>query len=197
MPLPNFLIVGAPKCGTTAMHVYLRRRPDVFMPDKKEPHYFADDVEEPGYIRDRRAYAALFEQANDAAAIGAAMPGAGNLAIPLVAQLTKNVGATNADAKGYVHWGATSQDVIDTGLVLQLRDALALVDTDVDRLAAALAKRAWQHADTLLAGRTFVVPEDVQAVFPFVASHRLAPGASARVDRAKLALQLLESTPVR
>lgn len=72
MPLPNFLIVGAPKCGTTAMHVYLRRRPDVFMPDKKEPHYFADDVEEPGYIRDRRAYAALFEQANDAAAIGEA-----------------------------------------------------------------------------------------------------------------------------
>jgi MoxR-like ATPase len=63
------------------------------------------------------------------------------------------------------------------------------------RAGLALLSAARAHA--LLAGRSFVVPEDVQAVFPFVASHRLAPGASARVDRAKLALQLLESTPVR
>jgi MoxR-like ATPase len=63
------------------------------------------------------------------------------------------------------------------------------------RAGLALLSAARAHA--LLAGRTFVVPEDVQAVFPFVASHRLAPGASTRVDRAKLALQLLESTPVR
>jgi MoxR-like ATPase len=63
------------------------------------------------------------------------------------------------------------------------------------RAGLALLSAARAHA--LLAGRPFVVPEDVQAVFPFVAGHRLAPGASARVDRAKLALQLLESTPVR
>jgi hypothetical protein len=72
MPTPNFLIVGAPKCGTTAMHQYLRRHPDVFMPAHKEPHYFADDVQEPGYIRDRRAYEALFASANGARALGEA-----------------------------------------------------------------------------------------------------------------------------
>jgi hypothetical protein len=72
MPTPNFLIVGAPKCGTTAMHHYLRRHPDVFMPEHKEPHYFADDVQEPGYIRDRREYEALFARSYGAAALGEA-----------------------------------------------------------------------------------------------------------------------------
>lgn len=49
---------------------------------------------------------------------------AGNLAIPLLRQLTAQVAARNAEASRYVHWGATSQDVIDTGVVLQLREAL-------------------------------------------------------------------------
>ncbi len=47
--------------------------------------------------------------------------GAGNLAIPLVKQLTARVKARDPNAARYVHWGATSQDAIDTGLVLQLR----------------------------------------------------------------------------
>jgi hypothetical protein len=72
MATPNFLIVGAPKCGTTAMHQYLRRHPDVFMPEHKEPHYFADDVHEPGYVRDRREYESLFDQSDGASAIGEA-----------------------------------------------------------------------------------------------------------------------------
>ena len=45
MPFPNFFIVGAPKCGTTALYTYLRDHPDVFMPDVKEPHYFGSDLE--------------------------------------------------------------------------------------------------------------------------------------------------------
>ena len=115
--------------------------------------------------------------AYDAAAIAASVHTAGNLAIPLVAQLTKNVGAVDRGAKGYIHWGATSQDVIDTGLVLQLRDALALIDADVDRLAAALATRARQHADTVLAGRTWL-----QQALPLTLGVKLAGFVSA-LDR--------------
>lgn len=41
---PNFFIVGAPKCGTTSLHEYLQRHPDVYMPFYKEPHYFGSDL---------------------------------------------------------------------------------------------------------------------------------------------------------
>jgi adenylosuccinate lyase len=54
---------------------------------------------------------------------------AGNLAIPLVKQLTAQVKARDPEAARYVHWGATSQDAIDTGLVLQLRGALDAAET--------------------------------------------------------------------
>ncbi len=43
-PRPDFFIVGAPRCGTTAMYEYLRRHPDVFMPEHKEPMYFGADL---------------------------------------------------------------------------------------------------------------------------------------------------------
>ena len=52
----------------------------------------------------------------------------GNIAIPLVRQLTARVSAADADAARYVHWGATSQDIIDTALVLQLRASVPQVD---------------------------------------------------------------------
>lgn len=39
-PLPNFFVIGAAKCGTTALHEFLRRHPEVFMPEDKEPHFF-------------------------------------------------------------------------------------------------------------------------------------------------------------
>lgn len=93
----------------------------------------------------------------DVAAIGGAAWSAGNVAIPLVAALTRNVAAADAEAKRYVHWGATSQDVIDTGLVLQLRDGLALIDADLARLTHSLASQARRHARTVLAGRTWLM----------------------------------------
>lgn len=92
----------------------------------------------------------------DGTALRRAAYSAGNLAIPMVAALTQAVAADDAHAKGYVHWGATSQDVIDTGLVLQLRDALVLIDTDVDRLIVALREQVKRHRRTLLAGRTWL-----------------------------------------
>ncbi len=45
MKIPNFFIVGAPKCGTTALSDYLRTHPEVFMSDPKEPYYFCDDFQ--------------------------------------------------------------------------------------------------------------------------------------------------------
>ena len=62
---------------------------------------------------------------------------------------------------------------------------------------AGLALLAAARAHALLAGRPHCMPEDVQSVFSFVASHRLTLAANARADRDKLALQLIESTPLR
>jgi 3-carboxy-cis,cis-muconate cycloisomerase len=81
---------------------------------------------------------------------------AGNVAIPLVKALTKVVAEGDKDAARYVHWGATSQDAIDTGFVLQLRQALQSVGNDLDRLAAALAALATRHRSTIVVGRTWM-----------------------------------------
>ena len=85
---------------------------------------------------------------------GAAL--AGNPAIPLVRALTALVARDDTEAAGYVHWGATSQDAMDTGLALQLRDALDAMEADLSRLSAALARIAETHKHTLLAGRTWL-----------------------------------------
>ena len=81
---------------------------------------------------------------------------AGNLAIPLVKQLTALVAKNDAEAAKFVHWGATSQDVIDSGLVLQLRDALDLIDRGLAELTRALVAQIKQHRDTLMVGRTLL-----------------------------------------
>jgi 3-carboxy-cis,cis-muconate cycloisomerase len=81
---------------------------------------------------------------------------AGNLAIPLVKQLTANIAKQNPEAAKFVHWGATSQDVIDSGLVLQLRDALDLIERGLAELARALVAQITQHRDTLMVGRTLL-----------------------------------------
>jgi 3-carboxy-cis,cis-muconate cycloisomerase len=83
---------------------------------------------------------------------------AGNAAIPLVKTLTKRVERRDPDAARYVHWGATSQDAVDTGLVLQLRSALSLFDADLARLNDALAVLAQSHRHTVMLGRTWMQP---------------------------------------
>jgi 3-carboxy-cis,cis-muconate cycloisomerase len=80
----------------------------------------------------------------------------GNLAIPLVRALTERVARADADAAGYVHWGATSQDIIDTALVLQLRAAVPGIIGDLLRASAAAANLARRHATTVMAGRTWL-----------------------------------------
>jgi 3-carboxy-cis,cis-muconate cycloisomerase len=81
---------------------------------------------------------------------------AGNSAIPVVRELTALVGRTDPDAARYVHWGATSQDAMDTGLVLQLRSALDLIEADLGRLSDALARLAAEYKLTPVAGRTWL-----------------------------------------
>ncbi len=76
MPVPNFFIVGAPKCGTTSLYETLRVHPQVFMPEVvKEPHYFGRDLTtyKPHWrVHDLDTYISLFDEAGSARAIGEA-----------------------------------------------------------------------------------------------------------------------------
>lgn len=69
---PDFFIVGAPRCGTTAVYTYLRRHPSVFMPDRKEPHFFCDDFRSRHFVADESDYLSLFEPARPRAIVGEA-----------------------------------------------------------------------------------------------------------------------------
>jgi 3-carboxy-cis,cis-muconate cycloisomerase len=92
----------------------------------------------------------------DLDALGRGSALGGNTAIPMVKALIALVAKHDEAAARYVHWGATSQDAMDTGLVLQLRDALDLLDADLARLARSLAGLAGRHKRTVLAGRTWL-----------------------------------------
>ena len=81
---------------------------------------------------------------------------AGNEAIPTVDKLRALVGATDETAATYVHWGATSQDAIDTALVLALRNALGRIDERLVHVVASLADLAELHAATPMVGRTLM-----------------------------------------
>ncbi|WP_414449363.1 adenylosuccinate lyase family protein [Burkholderia sp. 22PA0099] len=70
--------------------------------------------------------------------------------LPLVHQLVAMCG----EAGRYVHWGATTQDIMDTAVALQVRDALDSIDADIRELRAILVDLAAKHRDTPMAGRT-------------------------------------------
>lgn len=92
----------------------------------------------------------------DALAAGALR--AGTLAIPLVKRLGEEVARRDEAVAGWVHFGATSQDVLDTALVLQLRRALPLLVGQADAVAAPLREIARKHRDTPMLGRTLLQP---------------------------------------
>lgn len=89
----------------------------------------------------------------DVAAVYREAVGAGTPAIPLVRLLTERV---EGEARGYVHWAATSQDAIDTALVLQMRTGLDLLSAELGQIEAACAALAEPHRGTLMAGRTLL-----------------------------------------
>ncbi len=89
----------------------------------------------------------------DVAAIGHAARLGGNPVIPLVDALGREVGG---EAAGWVHWGATSQDIMDTAQMLVASRALALVDDATAELAAGCAALAVEHRRTVMVGRTLM-----------------------------------------
>ncbi len=92
----------------------------------------------------------------DHGAIAAETAAAGNVAIPVVRHLTRRVAASDGDAARYVHWGATSQDISDTALVLQLQTAVPLVIEQIERAGGTAADLARRYAETPMAGRTWL-----------------------------------------
>ncbi|MES2978515.1 MAG: 3-carboxy-cis,cis-muconate cycloisomerase [Pseudomonadota bacterium] len=86
---------------------------------------------------------------------------AGSIAIPLVKSLKETVGLFNQDAVAYVHYGSTSQDVIDTALALVTRDALRLIEGDVGKCIVALLALAEKHAADPILARTLMQPASV------------------------------------
>ena len=122
----------------------------------------------------------------DFAALGEAIATAGNSAIPLVKALGKQIASSDAEAERYVHLGATSQDVMDSGLVLQLRQALALIESELAQLADSLAVQAQRFATTPLAGRTWL-----QHATPVTLGMKIA-GWLGAVTRSRQRLQQLK-----
>jgi 3-carboxy-cis,cis-muconate cycloisomerase len=92
----------------------------------------------------------------DLAELGKAATLSGNLAIPFVKALTANVAKADSEAARYVHWGATSQDVIDTATMLTLRAGIDLLLADVDRAIKGFAGLAQKHRDTPMVARTWL-----------------------------------------
>jgi 3-carboxy-cis,cis-muconate cycloisomerase len=124
----------------------------------------------------------------DLPALAEAATRAGNLAIPLVKALTAAVAKSEPDAARYVHWGATSQDVIDTATMLGLRAAIDALLGDLDRAIAGFAKLAVKHRDTAMVARTWL-----QHALPMPFGLKLAEYAAA-LHRSRVRLKALRQT---
>lgn len=94
---------------------------------------------------------------------------AGNIAIPFVKQFTAIVKQQNEDASRYVHWGATSQDIIDTAMILQCRDALVLIEKQLQSAYQVSLKQAEHYRDQVMIGRTWL-----QQALPITLGHKFA-----------------------
>jgi len=126
----------------------------------------------------------------DLAEIGKAAALAGNVAIPLVKALT---GRVRESARGCVHWGATSQDAIDSATMLMARDALGHMRGELTGALAALTKLIGAHRNTLMPGRT-LMQQALPTSFAFKAAGWLSglTGAAERlkvIEASALALQ--------
>ncbi len=97
-------------------------------------------------------------EAFDAAVLSRDSLRAGTPTIPLVKALTEKVRERDPAAAGFVHWGATSQDVADTALTLLLKRAQPILEADLNRLEGALRRLAERHGKTVMLGRTLLQP---------------------------------------
>jgi 3-carboxy-cis,cis-muconate cycloisomerase len=126
-------------------------------------------------------------EAFELSALAEAATRSGNLAIPLVKALTAEVARADGDAARYVHWGATSQDVIDTAVMLTLRAAIDALLGDLDRAIAGFATLTRQHRDTAMVARTWL-----QHALPMPFGLKLAEYAAA-LHRSRTRLRRLRS----
>jgi 3-carboxy-cis,cis-muconate cycloisomerase len=101
------------------------------------------------------------------------------LTVPVVKALTAEVAKRNAEAAAYVHWGATSQDVLDTAMVLQLGEALPPLLKSLEGIVGAFATLAKKHRTTPMLGRTLLQPAT-----PLALGQKIAGWAS-DIDRAR------------
>jgi 3-carboxy-cis,cis-muconate cycloisomerase len=130
-----------------------------------------------------RKYAPIIAKACDPAfydppSLAEAARRSATLTVPVVKALTAEVAKHDAEAAAYVHWGATSQDVLDTAMVLQLREALPPLLKDLDGIVAAFAAHAKKHRATPMLGRTLLQPAT-----PLALGQKIAGWAS-DIDRA-------------
>jgi 3-carboxy-cis,cis-muconate cycloisomerase len=91
-----------------------------------------------------------------------------------VKQFTAIVKQQNEDASRYVHWGATSQDIIDTAMILQCRDALVLIEKQLQSAYQISLKQAEHYRDQVMIGRTWL-----QQALPITLGHKFARYAAA------------------
>ena len=121
----------------------------------------AKAVADAGLIRKQHAAtiaAACDASLYDPAPLAEAARRTATLTVPVVKALTAEVAKRDKDAADYVHWGATSQDVLDTAMVLQLGDALPPLLKDIETIIAAFAAHAEKHRATAMLGRTLLQP---------------------------------------
>jgi 3-carboxy-cis,cis-muconate cycloisomerase len=121
----------------------------------------------------------------DLAALAESATQSGNLAIPLVKALTAAVAKADTDAARYVHWGATSQDAMDSAIVLTLRAAIDALLPDLDRAITGFAALARKHRDTAMVARTWL-----QHALPMPFGLKLAEYAAA-LHRSRVRLKRL------
>lgn len=126
----------------------------------------AADLDFPALVRDGRA--------------------AGTIAVPLVRAFTARVREIDADAARFVHWGATSQDIVDTATALLAARAVDVMAADHARLASALRALSDRHAGDLMLGRTLLQPAPPITFGLKVAGWYAAEGRSwARIEQAR------------
>jgi 3-carboxy-cis,cis-muconate cycloisomerase len=107
--------------------------------------------------------------------------------LPLVKQLAA---ACAGEAGGYVHWGATTQDIMDTAVVLQLRAAFELIETDLNDILVSLERLARRYRDAPMAGRTHL-QHALPVTFGYKAAVWRAPLARQRERLAQLRPRVL------
>ena len=130
------------------------------------------------------------EQGFDVDALGRSARLGGNPVIPLVAALRERAGAGPGD---WVHWGATSQDILDTAAMLVADRSIAIIERDLERLKAGCALLADSYRNTLMVGRTLLQPA-VPITFGLKAAGWLSGAVDAHRQlaavRSRLAVQL-------